>query len=99
MLFRSAGAVTVAGMAWSRGGPVSRIEVGTPDGSWYEAELGSVTAEHSWRQWWTQVDLPPGRAEIFVRAYDAAGVMQTQDIADVAPDGATGWHSVVVDVA
>jgi hypothetical protein len=34
-----------------------------------------------------------------VRATDATGYTQTADRAPIAPDGATGWHSVNVTVA
>jgi hypothetical protein len=34
-----------------------------------------------------------------VRATDADGYLQTEEEADVVPDGATGWHTIFVDVA
>lgn len=95
----TAGSVDVAGVAWCAGGVVTRVEVRVGDGPWQDATLGSAPSDLSWRQWWTTVDMSSGRAEITVRAYDAQGRMQTADVADVAPDGATGWHSVFVDVA
>jgi hypothetical protein len=41
---------------------------------------------------------PPGTHEIRVRATDATGVTQTDQQAPPDPDGATGWHTVQVDV-
>jgi hypothetical protein len=32
------------------------------------------------------------------RAHDTEGRMQTSDITPVAPDGATGWHTVRIAV-
>ena len=41
----------------------------------------------------------PARHRLRVRATDADGYVQTEEEADVVPDGATGWHTVFVDVA
>ena len=50
--------------------------------------------EDTWVQWRASVDLEPGEHQVTVRATDKAGEVQTSAIADVLPDGATGWHSV-----
>jgi hypothetical protein len=39
-----------------------------------------------------------GSHTITVRATDAEGVVQTQAQAPPAPDGATGWHTITVNV-
>jgi hypothetical protein len=33
-----------------------------------------------------------------VRATDARGMVQPEERTDVYPDGATGWHTITVDV-
>jgi hypothetical protein len=45
------------------------------------------------------MQLPTGLVRLTARCYDGDGVVQTEQIADVVPDGATGWPSVVVEVA
>ncbi len=40
----------------------------------------------------------PGLHTITVRATDNTGAVQTQDTAEPAPDGATGWHQVEFSV-
>jgi hypothetical protein len=35
---------------------------------------------------------------VAVRATDHTGATQTSDVAEPAPDGATGWHTISVDV-
>ena len=40
-----------------------------------------------------------GAHTITVRATDGTGALQTSEVADVVPDGATGWHSVSFTVA
>lgn len=92
-----AGRVTVAGMAWSATG-VSRVEVREGSGRWQRATLGHALPGAAWRQWWTTMDLPTGRSTLTARCYDGSGEVQTDQVADVVPDGATGWPSVVVDV-
>ena len=42
--------------------------------------------------------MTPGRHSIAVRATDHDGQVQTDERADPFPDGATGWHEIVVNV-
>jgi len=93
----SAGQVVVAGVAWAQHTGISKVEVGI-DGRWQEAELGEVTGADTWRQWRHRWDALPGRHQIAVRATDAQGEMQTEASAPPAPDGATGWHTITVEV-
>jgi DMSO/TMAO reductase YedYZ molybdopterin-dependent catalytic subunit len=93
----SAGSVVVAGVAWDQHTGISKVEVGV-DGSWHEAELAEVTGADTWRQWRYRWDATPGRHDLSVRATNANGELQTQASAPPAPDGATGWHTITVDV-
>ncbi|MCU1522411.1 MAG: oxidoreductase, partial [Arthrobacter sp.] len=49
-------------------------------------------------QWKLGLPLTPGRYEVQVRAIDLDGVPQVEDRAPVVPSGATGYHTVTVDV-
>jgi len=93
-----AGALTIAGVAWAPLNTVSRIEIKVDGDGWKSATLGPILADTTWRQWWLDVTLSPGLHTVMVRAYDHAGTMQTETVKDIEPDGATGWHSVVVTV-
>jgi hypothetical protein len=42
------------------------------------------------------VNLRSGNHRIQVRATDNSGYTQTDALADPAPDGATGWHTIEV---
>ncbi|WP_240157452.1 molybdopterin-dependent oxidoreductase [Pseudonocardia broussonetiae] len=90
-----AGRVAVAGIAWSPPRGVSRVEVRLDDGPWADAELATEVGGRTWRMWRTSVDVVPGSHVVAVRATDADGTTQTEERADVLPDGATGYHSVV----
>ena len=52
----------------------------------------------TWRQWVLEWDATSGNHTIEARATDAAGEIQTEHRAEPFPDGATGWHSVVMTV-
>ncbi len=90
-----AGQVTVAGLAWSQPVGISRVEIRLDQGPWTEAELAGEVSGDTWRMWRTTVDVAAGSHVVQVRATDANGVTQTDEIAPVVPDGATGQHSVV----
>ncbi|GGK67463.1 molybdopterin-dependent oxidoreductase [Ornithinimicrobium pekingense] len=92
------GTVTVAGVAWAQHRGVSRVEVRVDDGEWAEAELLAEPTVDAWRLWRWEWPAQPGSHTLTVRATDGDGELQTDEVAAPAPDGASGWHSVRVDV-
>ncbi|GAA4200873.1 sulfite oxidase [Actinocatenispora rupis] len=95
---RPAGRVAVAGVAWAQHKGISRVEVRVDDGPWRPARLAPVPTADTWRQWVYDWDATPGDHVLRVRATDSTGYTQTGAQADVAPNGATGWHSASVTV-
>lgn len=92
------GPVVVAGVAWAQHRGIRRVEVRVDDGDWQEAELGAVPSVDTWRQWRWRWDATPGSHTLVVRATDGEGITQPEQRTPPFPDGATGWHSVVVTV-
>ncbi|MBW6432598.1 molybdopterin-dependent oxidoreductase [Actinoplanes hulinensis] len=95
---RSAGPVTVGGVAWATHRGIAKVEVQVDDGEWRTATLAGATSADTWRQWSLTWDASAGRHTLRVRATDLDGVTQTPEEALPAPDGATGWHQVTVDI-
>jgi DMSO/TMAO reductase YedYZ molybdopterin-dependent catalytic subunit len=94
----SAGQVAVAGIAWAQHRGIKAVQVRVDNGQWQQARLADEPTIDSWRQWVLQWQAVKGSHTITVRATDAQGVVQTQTPAPPAPDGATGWHSITVNV-
>ena len=94
----SAGTVVLAGVAWAQHTGVGKVEVRINRGPWREAELAPGISVDTWYQWKLAVDLTPGQYEVQVRATDLTGVPQDETARPPAPDGATGFHTVRVDV-
>ena len=94
----AAGDVAVGGTAWAQHRGITGVEVQVDDGRWQEATLADEIRVDTWRQWsWTWA-AEPGRHVLRVRATDPVDGVQTGEVADVIPDGATGWHEIEVDV-
>ncbi|MEZ0074003.1 molybdopterin-dependent oxidoreductase [Planotetraspora sp. GP83] len=93
-----AGRTTIAGVAWAQHRGVDAVEVQVDGGEWRQATLAQVPGPDTWRQWSIDWDLARGRHTISVRATDATGHTQTPEQMPPAPDGATGYHSIVVQV-
>jgi DMSO/TMAO reductase YedYZ molybdopterin-dependent catalytic subunit len=93
-----AGPVAVAGIAWAQHTGVAKVEVRVDEGEWHEAELGTDVTDDTWRQWLYQWPATSGKHTIQVRATDKSGYTQTEEVARVDPDGATGWHTRTVEV-
>jgi DMSO/TMAO reductase YedYZ molybdopterin-dependent catalytic subunit len=93
-----AGQQAIAGVAWQPTLGIARVEVQVDDGPWTEATLGDVATGNTWVQWYVPWDATTGDHRIQVRATNTAGETQTDERADPAPDGATGWHARTVTV-
>ncbi|WP_225847792.1 molybdopterin-dependent oxidoreductase [Streptomyces sp. HPF1205] len=93
-----AGPVPVAGVAWAQHRGIARVQVRVDGGPWHTARLAAEDSADTWRQWMWQWDATPGSHTLEVRATDRTGHTQTRHRVGTVPDGATGWHSVVVDV-
>ncbi|MEU5723157.1 molybdopterin-dependent oxidoreductase [Micromonospora sp. NPDC047738] len=94
----TAGPVTVAGVAWAQHRGIRTVEVRVDGGPWQQATLAPTVSVDTWVQWSWRWAATPGEHTLRVRATDADGETQPGERRPVAPDGATGWHTVRVTV-
>lgn len=94
----AAGPTKIAGVAWAQHTGVAKVEVRVDEGEWIEAALSEDLTDDAWRLWSVDWTATTGRHNIQVRATDKSGYTQTEEVASVAPDGATGWHTRTVTV-
>jgi len=92
------GATAIAGVAWAPHRGIDRVEVQIDEGPWMAARLAEVPSVDTWRQWVVDWDATAGTHQVRVRATDASGQTQPEERVDPVPDGATGWHTVQVQV-
>lgn len=93
-----AGRQVLAGVAWAPTAGVERVEVSVDGGRWEPATLAGELSTNTWRQWRHEWDATPGRHRIAVRATAAGGEVQTDERRRPRPSGATGHHTVQVQV-
>ena len=92
-----AGKLPIAGVAWTNHVGISKVEVQVDQGPWMPARLGPGDVD-TWRQWVVDWDATAGTHTIRVRATDGKGRLQTSQLMDAFPSGATGWHTIQVKV-
>ena len=92
------GRVVVAGVAWAQTRGIDAVELRIDDGPFRPAELAEAVGVDTWRQWRYEWDATPGRHTLTVRATDGTGDPQPEQRAEILPDGASGWMSLVVIV-
>ncbi|WP_217640769.1 molybdopterin-dependent oxidoreductase [Blastococcus tunisiensis] len=94
----TAGRQPIAGVAWAPTRGIEGVEVRIDDGPWQPAELAEPLDVDCWRQWFLPWDAAPGRHVISARATDGRGEVQTDERTPVAPDGASGYPVIEVEV-
>ena len=94
----AAGRTAVAGVAWAPTRSVEGVEVSVDDGSWEPAELSGALSANTWVQWRYTWQATAGTHRVAVRATDGDGEIQTAHASPPAPSGATGHHTVTVEV-
>src|SRR6185437_5681302 len=93
-----AGRITVAGVAWAPATGIAKVEASADNGPWQKASLAASGGIDTWRQLMWDWDARPGLHNLRVSATDFSGMTQTPQRAYPAPNGASGWDSVVVTV-
>jgi DMSO/TMAO reductase YedYZ molybdopterin-dependent catalytic subunit len=90
--------LALKGVAFGGDRGVSRVEVSVDGGSaWREARLEYQGTKLTWALWRYHWEPPgPGEYKLVVRAIDGSGVTQTAEERGTVPDGATGYHRVVL---
>jgi DMSO/TMAO reductase YedYZ molybdopterin-dependent catalytic subunit len=93
-----AGTVLFGGVAWAQHTGIGKVELRLNRGLWQQADLAQGISVDTWYQWRLGVELTEGQYEVQVRATDLAGQVQDERSRPVVPDGATGLHTIRVDV-
>ncbi|MEE9202084.1 MAG: molybdopterin-dependent oxidoreductase, partial [Dehalococcoidia bacterium] len=89
----------IGGVAFAGDQGISQVEVSTNGGrTWLPAEVKKSLSPFTWVLWLREWDPTPGRYELLVRATDSTGGLQTAERHKPLPDGASGYHRVVVRI-
>ena len=86
--------VPIGGIAFGGARGISRVEVRVDrDGPWHEAQLRSPLSDTTWVIWRYEWPFAEGRHTFEVRAVEADGTPQIEQVRPARPSGATGIHS------
>jgi DMSO/TMAO reductase YedYZ molybdopterin-dependent catalytic subunit len=92
-----AGAVAIGGVTFAGYRGIDKVEVSLDDGNtWENAQLKPALSQNAWNLWVFRKELAPGTYQVKARAVDGNGDVQTQREQDPLPDGATGYHSILL---
>jgi len=91
-------ATRVGGFAWAPRSGVRAVQVRVDGGEWNDAVIGQHDTGDVWAEWSFDWIPTTGQHQLEVRCIDGDGVAQDEIIRPVEPSGATGLHSVSVQV-
>jgi DMSO/TMAO reductase YedYZ molybdopterin-dependent catalytic subunit len=93
--------IPIAGVAFAGDRGISRIQTSSDGGvTWKDARIKNPLSPYSWVIWATELDVTnKGNYKIIVRATDKAGKIQTGEVREPFPKGATGYHMVDVQAS
>jgi hypothetical protein len=92
--------IPIGGIAWAGDRGIQKVELQVDDGEWVEAALRvPPLSPLTWVQWRYDWPASPGRHTFTVRATDGTGAEQIKQEQGVRPDGATGYHSVSLNIS
>jgi DMSO/TMAO reductase YedYZ molybdopterin-dependent catalytic subunit len=94
-------AVEVGGIAFAGARGVQKVEASVDGGvTWHQAQLEPSLSQDAWVLWsWQWLPTLPGRYTLEARVTDGTGEVQTSHQQGTVPNGGTGYHIVVVNVA
>jgi DMSO/TMAO reductase YedYZ molybdopterin-dependent catalytic subunit len=92
--------IEIGGIAFAGNRGIERVEISVDGGiSWNPAKLNPPLSTDSWVLWtWQWIPILTGQYTIIARATDGTGQVQASQMQGTVPNGATGYHSVKVQV-
>ena len=93
--------IPIAGVAFAGDRGISRIQVSADDGAtWMDAKIKDPLSPYSWVIWVTEINVTnKDNYKIKVRATDKMGKVQTGEVREPFPNGATGYHMIDVQAS
>jgi DMSO/TMAO reductase YedYZ molybdopterin-dependent catalytic subunit len=94
-----AGEIVLGGVTFAGFRGIQKVEVSLDDGkTWEEGTLKPALSQNAWNLWIFRKEIASGTYHVKARAVDGNGDVQIQTENDPLPDGATGYHSLVLRV-
>jgi DMSO/TMAO reductase YedYZ molybdopterin-dependent catalytic subunit len=91
--------VSIAGVAFAGDRGISKVEVSTDGGTtWKDARLKDPLSPYTWVLWTVEMNMTgkSNHYKIITRATDKTGKIQTAELAEPFPNGATGYPVINV---
>jgi hypothetical protein len=95
------GEQTFRGIAFGGPNTISKVELSFDAGrTWNDCRIEPPMSSYSWVIWsYTWKPPQPGRYQTVVRAVDTKGQLQIAELVRPQPAGASGYHTIVTEIA
>lgn len=90
--------IEVGGIAFTGSRGIRSIEIRLDKREWIPCQVKEPLSPYSWGLWRTSVDVSPGKHRLYVRVIDGNGEVQTEERSNTFPKGATGYHSIKIEI-
>jgi len=90
--------IEVGGIAFTGSRGIRSVEIRLDDGDWRPCLVKEPLSQFSWSLWRNSVDVSPGKHRLYVRVIDGNGEVQSEKRNNAYPKGATGYHSIKIEI-
>lgn len=90
--------IEVGGIAFTGLQGIRSVEIRLDKGKWIPCQVQEPLSLYSWSLWRNSVDISPGKHRLYVRVIDKKGEVQTEERNNTFPKGATGYHSIKIEI-
>ncbi len=95
----AAGTVRFSGIAFAGARRISAVELSWDGGKrWQAAALQDEFSPYAWRFWHLDGKLAAGHYRVLARARDGQGGLQSASSIPTLPNGAEGYHGILLDI-
>ncbi len=94
----NADTIEIGGIAYTGSRGIQAVQARVDQLEWVTCQLKTPLSPFTWSLWRALLTISIGKHQIYVRIIDGNGEIQNDERKNAFPDGATGYHSIKINI-